>query len=127
MTFDVVVVGGGVMGSALAWRLSARGLKTLVCDPGARAGEPRRDAGWAAAGMLCAQAEARFKAELPHHPWFAAHARLELRRHNVPLTADTVAGEIDELLAQYRQLPTNGSVINLRPDARRRAPYQAGI
>jgi hypothetical protein len=54
------------------------------------------------AKVLSGQTEARFKAALPHHPWFAAHARLELRRQDVPLTADTVAGEVDELLAQYR-------------------------
>ncbi|MFC7632759.1 hypothetical protein ACFQVB_34400 [Paraburkholderia humisilvae] len=54
------------------------------------------------AKLLAGQAEARFKAGLPHHPWFAAQARLELRRQNVPLTADTVAEETDDLLAQYR-------------------------
>ncbi|MFC7633768.1 hypothetical protein ACFQVB_40475 [Paraburkholderia humisilvae] len=54
------------------------------------------------AKLLAGQAEARFKAGLPHHPWFAAHARLELRRQNVPITADTVAEETGDLLAQYR-------------------------
>ena len=54
MSFDAVVVGAGAMGSALAGKLSARGLTVMVCDPR----QPRRDATWAAAGMLCAQAEA---------------------------------------------------------------------
>ncbi|MFC7632965.1 hypothetical protein ACFQVB_35840 [Paraburkholderia humisilvae] len=54
------------------------------------------------AKLLAGQTEARFKAGLPHHPWFAAHARLELRRQNVPITADTVAEETGDLLAQYR-------------------------
>jgi glycine oxidase len=53
MTPDVIIVGAGVMGSALARRLSADGLKVLVCgwEP------PGHDATWAAAGMLCAQVE----------------------------------------------------------------------
>ncbi|KVE31908.1 hypothetical protein WS68_16685 [Burkholderia sp. TSV86] len=54
------------------------------------------------ARILLGEARARFKASLPDHPWFAAHARLELRRQNVPQTADTVAEEIDELVAQYK-------------------------
>ncbi len=54
------------------------------------------------ARSLLAEARARFKAGLPDHPWFAARARLELRRQNVPQTANTVAEEIDELVAQYR-------------------------
>ncbi|MFC7633026.1 hypothetical protein ACFQVB_36295 [Paraburkholderia humisilvae] len=60
------------------------------------------------AKLLAGQTEARFKAGLPHHPWFAAHARLELRRQNVPITADTVAEETGDLLAQYR-LASEGS------------------
>jgi type II secretory pathway component PulM len=51
---------------------------------------------------LLQEAEARFREDLPHHPWFAAHARLQLRQQSVPLTADTVAEEISELVAQYQ-------------------------
>jgi glycine oxidase len=53
MRSDVIIVGAGVMGSALARRLSAGGLKVLVCAWEA----PGHDATWAAAGMLCAQVE----------------------------------------------------------------------
>jgi hypothetical protein len=51
---------------------------------------------------LLQEAEARFREDLPHHPWFTARARLALRREDVPLTADTVAEEIGELVAQYQ-------------------------
>lgn len=44
---DVVVVGGGVIGLATAWRASRAGLKVAVADA-----RPARGASWAAAGML---------------------------------------------------------------------------
>ncbi len=60
MTPEVIIVGAGVMGSALARRLSADGFKVLVCgwDP------PGHDASWAAAGMLCAQVEEDWRGPL---------------------------------------------------------------
>jgi glycine oxidase len=53
-TADVVVVGGGVIGLALARELSARGLDVTVLERG-RTGE---EASWAAAGLLSAQSDA---------------------------------------------------------------------
>jgi glycine oxidase len=44
---DVVVVGGGVIGLAVAWRASREGMKVAVVDA-----RPARGASWAAAGML---------------------------------------------------------------------------
>ncbi|MDQ3955489.1 MAG: FAD-dependent oxidoreductase, partial [Actinomycetota bacterium] len=44
---DVIVVGGGVIGLATAWRASRAGLKVAVADA-----RPARGASWAAAGML---------------------------------------------------------------------------
>lgn len=44
---DVVIVGGGVIGLATAWRLAVRGASVTVADP-----DPGRSASWAAAGML---------------------------------------------------------------------------
>jgi type II secretory pathway component PulM len=68
----------------------------------------RRDSHWEVllypAAML-REAEARFKAGLPRHPWFAARARLALRREEVPLTRDTIAEEIKDLVAQYEASP----------------------
>lgn len=55
---DVVVVGGGVIGLACAWRLSRHGLSVVVADP-----TPGRGASWAAAGMLAPATEAHFGEE----------------------------------------------------------------
>lgn len=52
-TTDVIVVGGGVIGLAIAWRATQAGLSVTVCDP-----EPGRGASWAAAGMLAPVTEA---------------------------------------------------------------------
>lgn len=49
---DVVVVGGGVIGLACAWRLAQRGLEVTVVDPSPGAGASR-----AAAGMLAPVSE----------------------------------------------------------------------
>jgi len=46
-TADVVVVGGGVIGLASAWRLAQRGARVAIVDR-----DPGRGASWAAAGML---------------------------------------------------------------------------
>ncbi|MGA7854138.1 MAG: glycine oxidase ThiO [Candidatus Acidiferrales bacterium] len=47
-TFDVVIVGGGVIGAAIAFELSREKLRVLVIDRQ----QPGREASWAAAGML---------------------------------------------------------------------------
>jgi glycine oxidase len=55
MTADVVVAGGGVIGTAIAWRAAAAGLDVVVVDPG------RGDAAsLVAAGMLAPVSEALF-------------------------------------------------------------------
>ncbi len=48
------IIGGGVAGLGLAWRLAQRGVKSVVFDMGAMG----RGASWAAAGMLAAVIEA---------------------------------------------------------------------
>ena len=48
------IIGGGVAGLGLAWRLALRGIKSVVYDKGAMG----RGASWAAAGMLAAVIEA---------------------------------------------------------------------
>jgi len=50
---DVVVVGAGVIGLAIARRLAAAGLRVVVCDRGF----PATEATHAAAGMLCPRLE----------------------------------------------------------------------
>ncbi len=55
-TCDVVIVGGGVIGLAVAWRARARGLSVVVLE---RDDVPARgSASWVAAGMLAPVAEA---------------------------------------------------------------------
>jgi glycine oxidase len=55
---DVVVVGGGIVGLAVAWRAAASGRDVALVDP-----EPGRGATWAAAGMLAPVGEAHFGEE----------------------------------------------------------------
>ena len=54
-TADVLVVGGGVIGLAVAWRTAQRGLSVAIADP-----DPGRGASHAAAGMLTPVAEAAY-------------------------------------------------------------------
>ena len=54
----MVVVGGGVIGLAIAWRAASAGLSVTVVDPA-----PGRGSTWAAAGMLAPVAEAQFGEE----------------------------------------------------------------
>ena len=56
-THDVVVVGGGIIGLACAWRSAQAGMSTLVVDRGESAAGP---ASAVAAGMLAPVTEATF-------------------------------------------------------------------
>jgi glycine oxidase len=47
-TSDVIVIGAGVAGCGVAWRLAARGVRVLIVERS----DPGRGATWAAAGML---------------------------------------------------------------------------
>jgi glycine oxidase len=49
-----IVIGGGIIGCSVAWRLAAEGVATTVLERG-RIGQ---EASWAAAGMIAPQAEA---------------------------------------------------------------------
>jgi glycine oxidase len=73
---DALVIGGGVIGLAIAWRAAQRGLRVTVADPAPAAGATR-----AAAGMLTPVAEAAYaerelfhlgRASLDRYPAFAA-------------------------------------------------------
>ena len=80
---DVAVVGGGVIGLAVAWRAAQRGLRTLVLDAD-------EDGAWRyAAGMLAPVTEAEFGEDallglglrgLDGFPAFCAELGVELRR-----------------------------------------------
>jgi glycine oxidase len=58
-SYDAVVVGAGVIGLAIGWRASQRGLRTLVLD----AADPAMGATHVAAGMLAPVSEATFGEE----------------------------------------------------------------
>jgi glycine oxidase len=47
-TADAIVIGAGIIGASIAWRLSQRGLRVTLVDAGRAGGE----ASWAGAGML---------------------------------------------------------------------------
>ncbi len=75
-TADVLIIGGGVIGLAVAWRAAQRGLSVIVADP-----DPGRGASYAAAGMLTPVAEAAYaerqlfelgRLSLRRYPDFAA-------------------------------------------------------
>jgi glycine oxidase len=58
MAYDVVVVGGGVIGLAVAWRTARRGLSVAVVDP-----DPGGGASHASAGMLAPVSEVTYTEE----------------------------------------------------------------
>ena len=55
----IIIVGGGIIGLSIGWRLAKAGRETVVYDSG-KAG---RAASWASAGMLTPLAEVRFEEE----------------------------------------------------------------
>ncbi|MFD7443400.1 glycine oxidase ThiO [Streptomyces sp. NPDC059909] len=57
-TADVLVIGGGIIGLATAWRAAQRGLSTALADP-----EPGGGAAQVAAGMLAAVTELHYGEE----------------------------------------------------------------
>ncbi len=55
---DVLIIGGGLIGLATAWRTAARGLSVTLCDPA-----PGANASFAAAGMLTPVTELHYGEE----------------------------------------------------------------
>ncbi|MFF9399547.1 MULTISPECIES: glycine oxidase ThiO [unclassified Streptomyces] len=58
-SYDVLVVGGGIIGLVTAWRTAQRGLRTALADP-----DPGGGAARVAAGMLAAVTELHYGEEL---------------------------------------------------------------
>ncbi len=54
-SFDAAVVGGGLIGLAIAWRAAQRGMRVVVLE---RESEPGRGTSWVGAGMLAPISEA---------------------------------------------------------------------
>lgn len=79
-SFDAAIVGGGVIGCALAWRLGQAGMRVVVIERG----DVGREASWAAGGMLAPlaeanQADAFFELAVASRAMYAEFAR-ELRQ-----------------------------------------------
>ncbi|MBV8362267.1 MAG: glycine oxidase ThiO [Deltaproteobacteria bacterium] len=55
MKKQVVIIGGGVIGSSIAWRLAREGVAVTVLERG----KLGKEASWASAGMIAPQAEAQ--------------------------------------------------------------------
>ncbi|MCK9792502.1 glycine oxidase ThiO [Isoptericola sp. 4D.3] len=131
---DVVVVGGGIVGLAVAWRAASAGLSVTVLDPSPGDGATR-----AAAGMLAAVAEADFGergltrldlASAARWPAFAT-GLAEATGRDVPLLRAgslAVAYDADDLallrrvLALHREWGLSSAELAVA-DARRREPY----
>jgi glycine oxidase len=109
---DVAVIGGGVIGLAVAWRSAQQGLRVLIADP-----DPGRGATHAAAGMLTPIAEAAYAEReifqlggesLRRYPAFAAEVAAASGLPTGFRQCGTlqVAYDIDDLgaLAETRQL-----------------------
>ena len=121
---DVAVVGGGVIGLAVAWRAAQRGLRPLVL-------EAEEDGAWRyAAGMLAPVTEVEFGEEalldlglraLAGFPAFCAELGVDLRLSGALVVArDRDEAEALEQLYAYRQR-LGLAVERLRPSQARRA------
>ena len=60
--FDAAIIGGGVIGCSIAWRLAQGGLRVVVIERG----DPGKEASWAAGGILGPLAEADRADEFYH-------------------------------------------------------------
>jgi glycine oxidase len=105
--YDVAVVGGGVIGLAVAWRAAQRGLRTLVLDAG-------EDGAWRyAAGMLAPVTELEFGERellglglraLEGFPGFCAELGVDLQLNGTLVVARDrdEAEELEQLLGYRR-------------------------
>jgi glycine oxidase len=60
---DVAVIGAGVIGLSIAWRVAGAGLSVEVLDPALAGPVPESGASWAAAGMLAPVTEVHYGEE----------------------------------------------------------------
>lgn len=104
-SFDAVIIGGGVIGCALARALAGEGVRVAVVERGA----PGEEASWAAAGMLAPSAEAGKDSAI------FALGRASVQRYG-PLVAELESET--GIACEYR---TVGSLVLFRDQAERQA------
>src|SRR5256885_16666070 len=101
-TWDVIIIGGGIIGLSLSIALRKRGARVLVVERG----EPSREASYAAAGMLVecsletpallqplATASARMYPEFVHELQDESGVRVDLRSEGTILFSSTRQGQ----------------------------------
>ena len=113
---DVVVAGGGVIGTAIAWRAAAAGLDVVVVDPGQRDG-----ASLVAAGMLAPASEALFGEGALLRLNLLAVGRFGSFAADLELASRPIGVERETLVAALRSYFTHRS-INANWDAVKRLP-----
>ena len=120
---DAAVIGGGVIGLAVAWRAARAGLCVAVVDP-----DPGSGASHFAAGMIAPVGEAEFGEEAviainrdsaSRYPSFIAELE---REHGVSLMPEgatgSLTGHIDFLQVRNRAV----HILDYKPDARTNKP-----
>jgi glycine oxidase len=130
-SFDVAVVGGGVIGLSVAWRAAQRGMRVIVLERSQLGG----GASWVAAGMIAPISEARPKEQsllrlsmesARSYPDFVASLRSSSGMDPGFLNCGTLAAarDRDEAEALERELAMRAglglSVRRLRPSEARR-------
>jgi glycine oxidase len=133
-SWDVIIIGAGIIGLSLAIELNKQGMRVLVVDKG----EPGREASWAAGGMLCdfpgetmpgllelATASAHMYPEFVRELQDESGLKIDLRVFGTLLFLDQPPDphELDDRgwLARWRELEPNLDATKLR------AKSQAGI
>lgn len=137
-TFDIVVIGGGLIGCSIAHELAGEKLKVIVLDRQ----EPGREASWAAAGMLSPAPESQSdfplvplaRASLALYPRFVSAVEEESGKPTGYAQLGTLQGFLghaaeedrDDMIAQHKKLGLSAEAVSLDA-ARLQEPSLGGL